>query len=148
MKEKSFTLHKKDVAKFAVTFLKDIIPLLSERAGYVALRGDLGAGKTAFVKEVARLLDVKEEVISPTFILKKEYETGTKEVDKLVHIDAYRLTEKKEGKALKLEDDNNSATLIFVEWPDNIDPLPYVSHISFEYKDEDSRQVEYRIYEK
>lgn len=148
MKEKTFILEKSGLQKFALLFLKDVVPLLSERAGYVALHGDLGAGKTAFVKEVATLLGVKEEVVSPTFILKKEYETETKEVEKLVHIDAYRLTEKKEGAVLRLADDNEKGVLIFIEWPEHIDPLPYIAHISLEYKDETSRSVHYVVNEK
>ena len=148
MKEKTLTLHKKDLGKFALSFLTDSIPLAGERAVFVALIGDLGAGKTAFVKEVAKLLDVGEEIISPTFILKKEYETGVSEIEKLVHVDAYRLSSKKEGHVLKLSEDNNPKTLIFIEWPDNIDPLPYSASIEFTYKDEETREVSYKIHEK
>jgi tRNA threonylcarbamoyladenosine biosynthesis protein TsaE len=55
--------------------------------GVIALRGGLGAGKTCFVKGIARFLNVQEEVTSPTYTIISEYE-GTMP---LHHIDAYRL---------------------------------------------------------
>ncbi|HBU11958.1 MAG TPA: tRNA (adenosine(37)-N6)-threonylcarbamoyltransferase complex ATPase subunit type 1 TsaE [Clostridiales bacterium] len=55
---------------------------------FVALDGELGAGKTAFVKGIARGLHVKENVVSPTFTILRVYESGRLP---LYHYDAYRL---------------------------------------------------------
>ena len=54
----------------------------------IALKGDLGAGKTTFTKFVGKELGVKEEIISPTFNIVKIYES---KLGPLYHIDAYRL---------------------------------------------------------
>ena len=78
---------------------------LKETATVVGLSGDLGAGKTAFVKCVASILGITEVVTSPTFILEKVYIIPRGSIlgerfTKLIHIDAYRLEGGKEMRAL------------------------------------------------
>ena len=60
-----------------------------KRGAFIALSGDLGAGKTVFVKGLARGLQVKERVVSPTYTIMCQY-FGIKE---LYHFDLYRITE-------------------------------------------------------
>ena len=93
-----------------------------DEALVVGLSGHLGAGKTAFTKEIAKLLDVKEDVTSPTFVIMKMYQLQAESPWKrLVHIDAYRLERREELEVLEWEklvaDKNN---LILVEWPENV----------------------------
>src|SRR6185503_12528145 len=94
----------------------------SDEAILVGLRGHLGSGKTAFAKSVAKILGVKDEVTSPTFVLMKIYETGDENWKRLVHIDAYRLEKREELEALDFEsvisDKNN---LVLIEWPENVE---------------------------
>ena len=105
----------------------------NKRATVIGLSGNLGAGKTAFVKAVARALNIEETVTSPTFVIMKIYEirssvaeNGGETVDgknwkRLVHIDLYRLEKKEELKALNLEDVvNDPNNLVMVEWPENV----------------------------
>lgn len=76
----------------------------------VLLNGDLGAGKTTFVKQIAKENGVKENVTSPTFTLLKTY-NGKKY--NIVHVDAYRL----EGDEFsELDDYLNDENVIFIEW--------------------------------
>ena len=88
----------------------------------VGLSGHLGAGKTAFVKAVAKALGVTEEVTSPTFVIMKLYETSHPHWRRLVHIDAYRLEGPEELEALGFKsltaDPHN---LIMIEWPENVE---------------------------
>ena len=58
----------------------------------VALQGELGAGKTQFVKGMAAGLGIAEPVQSPTFVLMKVYKTSDQRFDTFVHVDCYRLT--------------------------------------------------------
>ena len=76
----------------------------------ILLNGDLGAGKTTFVKGFAKAKGVTRPVTSPTFNLLKTYET-----DKytLVHVDAYRL---EGGSFDELYDYANEDNVIFIEW--------------------------------
>ena len=78
----------------AENVIKTLASESSGRAKVLFLEGDLVAGKTTFAKELASVLGVlKEDVHSPTFILKKEYKTEHPIFRKLVHIDAYRFNE-------------------------------------------------------
>jgi len=122
---------------------------VKDTATVIGLSGDLGAGKTAFTKCVASILDIDEIVTSPTFILEKVYIIPRGSIlgeryTKLIHIDAYRLESGKEMKALDwkslLLDENN---LILLEWPEKVsDALPTDTiNLSFEYEDEKTRNV-------
>lgn len=110
----------------------------------VGLSGHLGAGKTVFVKAVARGLGIEEEITSPTFVIMKIYETQHPKWKRLVHIDAYRLEKREELEVLNWEqlvsDPNN---LIMVEWPENVglDKDEGVSKLNFEVLN----KSEYRI---
>jgi len=92
-----------------------------EGALTVGLSGHLGAGKTAFVKAVARELGIAEEITSPTFVIMKIYNTKNKTFKKLVHIDAYRLDNKEDMAVLALHAHlKENGTLIMIEWPENV----------------------------
>lgn len=96
-------------------------------ATLIALRGDLGAGKTTFVQALARELGIAETVQSPTYVLMKKYEIKKAAPFKtLVHIDAYRLNNAEEFAALKPEQFlEDPKALIVVEWPERVgDALP------------------------
>lgn len=93
-----------------------------EHATLLTLKGDLGAGKTAFTKELAKILGVETHVTSPTFVLAKEYSLADQIFSKLIHIDAYRLegeeTLKTVGFDELLQDTNN---LVVLEWPERVE---------------------------
>ncbi len=146
--KKVFKVTQKDLQKPASELLLELVPKAESQGVFVALHGDLGAGKTAFVKEVAKLLGVEEEIISPTFILKKEYVVPLREVEKLIHIDAYRLNSAKEGRVLRLENDDIPKTITFVEWGEKLEKRAWDAELSFEYISEEVRGVEVVIHEK
>lgn len=123
--------------------------LLKEEGGEVAtvvtLEGNLGAGKTAFVKGVADALGLEKELVtSPTFVIQKIYNLSNKTFSKLIHIDAYRFEKENEAHILKLDslfqDPHN---LIFIEWPERIAThIPKnAKRISFEFIDESKRKI-------
>ncbi len=115
-------------------FVRNVTAMLAmdrhnTKAVVLGLRGELGAGKTTFVQQLARQMGVREVVQSPTYVLMKKYALpdglnpmGQKRRFKnLVHIDAYRLENPKEFAALKpaefLDDPSN---LVVVEWPERL----------------------------
>ncbi|MDP3402654.1 MAG: tRNA (adenosine(37)-N6)-threonylcarbamoyltransferase complex ATPase subunit type 1 TsaE [bacterium] len=114
-----------DLEEEAREFVSTLHPK-QDSATLVTLSGNLGAGKTAFTQAVARTLGVTDTVTSPTFVLAKSYELSGTEFSKLVHIDAYRLTEGKDLKALDLAQTLKDAqTLVLLEWPEMVvDGLP------------------------
>jgi tRNA threonylcarbamoyladenosine biosynthesis protein TsaE len=85
----------------------------------VALSGELGAGKTAFVQGAARALGVPERVTSPSFVLVKSYRDGRLPV---IHADVYRLGTLQD--VLELGDEVlDPSGVTFVEWADAIGAL-------------------------
>lgn len=123
---KTFYSHSlEETRKVAADWLKEVSDKYEDReeAFVVGLSGHLGAGKTAFVKMAAKILGIKEEVTSPTFVIMKIYETDGKPFvwKRLVHIDAYRLEKGEELEALgfeKIVEDKNN--LVMIEWPENV----------------------------
>ena len=87
------------------------------------LSGDLGAGKTALVKGIAKGLGIQNEITSPTFTLMNIYDIKDKKrkIETMVHIDTYRLKHEKGLLEIGVEDylgkDN---TVCLVEWPEKI----------------------------
>ena len=79
----------------------------------VAFTGDLGAGKTAFVRGMARGLGIDERVTSPTFTIVNEYEGGLRP---LFHFDLYRLFDSDELFDIGWEDYLSRGGICAVEW--------------------------------
>lgn len=133
-----------DLDRFAVEFLARL-PAKDDGATIVGLSGDLGSGKTAFVKSVARILGIGEEVTSPTFVIEKRYKIPADErFHTLIHIDAYRLENGDELRPIKFTDTaGGRGHLIFIEWPEQVmDVLPTERPgISFAHIDESTRKI-------
>ena len=82
----------------------------------ICLNGELGSGKTVFVKGFAKALGIKETVTSPTFSLVKEYHDGEMP---LFHMDVYRMEDSKEN--FGLDDYLNQDGICIIEWPEMIE---------------------------
>lgn len=112
-----FSLSEEETLEFAAAFAQRL------RGGeLVLLEGDLGHGKTAFVRGVARGLELpEEEVTSPSYTLIHEYRGGRLLV---YHVDLYRLEGLEELETLGLEELQGPAAVVLVEWGDRL-PLSY-----------------------
>ena len=107
----------------------------------IAYEGDLGAGKTAFTRGVARGLGILEPVTSPTYTIVNEYPEGRLP---LFHFDMYRIGDSDELFDLGWEDYLSRAGVCAVEWSENVwDALedPIVVTISKDPADEDTRHI-------
>jgi tRNA threonylcarbamoyladenosine biosynthesis protein TsaE len=86
----------------------------------LALEGPLGAGKTTFVKGLAKGLGVKQVITSPTFILMKVYKAKRGRIRQLVHVDCYRLPAA-EFSAIGLTDYlGDPHTVVAIEWAEKL----------------------------
>ncbi len=97
---------------------------LSNRAFIIALEGDLGSGKTTFIQGLAQGLKVGENILSPTFVIQKDFSLELKNFKNLYHFDAYRLKNPEELLELGFRDlIRNPENLIVIEWADKIKKL-------------------------
>lgn len=103
----------------------------------VLLCGDLGAGKTAFTKGIAKGLGIEDEITSPTYAYMNDYD------GKLYHYDCYRLTCGEQAEALGLCDYFYSDGVCVIEWSENIQSvLPKkCKKVKIEVVDEDTRRI-------
>ncbi len=114
--------NTKETDKIAKIFLDKLLKSKRQQGALVVgLSGDLGSGKTAFTKLVAKNLGIKNKVFSPTYVIMKKYPIKQKGYRFFFHLDAYRLENEKELLNLGWEEIiNNKEHLIFIEWPENV----------------------------
>lgn len=109
----------------------------------VLLSGNLGAGKTAFVRGLAEGLGIDPtDVSSPTFTIVHEYRGGRLT---LYHVDLYRLERAATGD-LGLEEMGVADGVLAIEWPDRLThDLPGAQTVNLEIVDDQTRQITYSI---
>lgn len=148
--EKKTIKNLLEMEAFAKDFYTKNFPAPSQKkATILFLSGELGSGKTTFVRFLTRVLGVKARVTSPTFVIEKRYRIPSKgsPFRKLIHIDLYRLCGSDVFGALDFEETaSDPENLICIEWPENLSEgvvLPDAV-LRFEFVDENSRRVEVR----
>lgn len=113
-----------ETTKFASQFAKDLEKKAKGKGLIVGLQGDLGAGKTTFVKGMAKGLGLDpQRVTSPTFTIINEY-------GPLVHIDFYRLEKETEIALLGWEEYLQPGRLVVIEWPERDSRLKKIMNVS------------------
>jgi tRNA threonylcarbamoyladenosine biosynthesis protein TsaE len=84
----------------------------------VAIKGEMGAGKTTFIKSLCKYLHVQDEVSSPTFGLVNQYQTASNTC--IYHFDFYRIKSIEEVYDIGYEDYFYSGNLCLIEWPEMV----------------------------
>jgi len=109
--------------------------------------GQLGTGKTTFIQNLAKHLQVKEEVNSPTFSLINEYKSDTYE--KIYHLDLYRLKSLQEALEIGLFELIDSGYFCLIEWASAIGFKPSEPYIliEIEHLNQENRRLRVRIHE-
>lgn len=108
----------------------------------IGLSGELGSGKTAFVKGIAFGLGYKGYVKSPTFTIVNQYHTDTLT---LFHLDVYRLSSFEELLLIGFESIISEGAVMMIEWFDKFPELSQYQHISInlDYAGESSRKIRF-----
>lgn len=141
--------------KIAQFILKKILQLKFEpgkKTLIFIIEGDLGVGKTVFVKGIADLIGI-DNIVSPTFVVYYEYPVVTKRVrvlfnKKLVHIDLYNIQDPEEFQYLGIEKYLDTGNLLCFEWGEKAGEIinklrqkGKVVYISMKYIDEKRREI-------
>lgn len=131
---------------YARAFVESIPKQTPGGAYLVGLEGELGAGKTSFVQEVAKILGIEGRVTSPTFVVLKTYSIARAPFTHLVHADLYRLHKDDPDTIGWSEYMKDPKNLILAEWPERIHGgMPKGTRvISFSVIGDDRRRVEER----
>ena len=133
---------QQNIDQIAQTIISDLPK--KDGATIIALRGDLGAGKTTLTQAIAKYLGVVEVFTSPTFVIAKFYDTKNDAYKNLVHIDAYRIEEPHELVILGWEEIVlNQENIVVIEWPEKIAAkIPARSiNLYFDFVDEVTRKI-------
>ena len=147
MREKYLTTNPKQTKKIGANLSKEIIKtFLGDIAVVIALKGELGGGKTTFVQGLAIELGIKEKILSPTFVILKRFKIKNSKLkfNNFYHIDCYRIQKTDElinlGFKEIIKDPKN---IVVVEWAENIRKiLPNNTFwIQFSFIDKNTRQI-------
>lgn len=114
---------------YEVNTVKDYLPIIQELLDGCArkvflLEGELGAGKTTFVKAVCKYLGVEDMVDSPTFSIVNKYDYPfAGKMKSIFHLDLYRIESTDEALDLGIYEILDSGDWVFIEWPEVIESL-------------------------
>lgn len=104
---------------------KELIPQFLHKV--ILFEGEMGAGKTTFMKVLVEEMHTQDEISSPTFSIVNEYDT---ELGKVYHFDMYRIKSEEEAMDFGVEEYLYSGNFCFIEWPSKVENLlPEEHHI-------------------
>ena len=98
----------------------------------ILFNGEMGVGKTTFIKELAKVLGVNEPTSSPTFSLVNEYQTNDNQL--VYHFDVYRLKHESEALDMGIDEYLYSGNWCFIEWAEKIPNLIPQQHSVIDIK--------------
>lgn len=117
------TKNERETKKVGEFLAKAILKTNLKNSVILALEGELGGGKTTFLKGFAKGLGIKEKILSPTFIIMRKFniEPRTSNFEHFYHIDCYRIEKPKEILDLGFNEIVKSPkNIIAIEWADRI----------------------------
>jgi tRNA threonylcarbamoyladenosine biosynthesis protein TsaE len=119
---------------------KEFLELIGERK-IICFNGQMGAGKTTFVKALLKAMDARDDGSSPTFSLINEYESYM--YGSIFHFDLYRINSMEEALDIGIEEIIYQDNVCFIEWPDkilNLLPDDYVE-VTIHVNEDNSRTL-------
>jgi len=119
------------------------ISLNLDTAFVISLEGDLGGGKTSFMQGFAKGLNLNQKILSPTFIICRQYDLSVASFESLYHCDYYRL-DQEENKEVGFDSFfANPQNLVVVEWGDKIKSILPEKRltIKFDFKGKEKRVI-------
>jgi len=127
-----------ETKKIAQDFAKNL-----KSGDIICLDGDLGTGKTHFVKFIGEFFNIKQ-INSPTFILMKIYKIKNNKIKQLIHFDLYRIKNLKETQDFSLKEYlQEKDSIIFIEWSKIIKKIlpKKTKFIKIKYLNQNKREI-------
>lgn len=110
-----------DTKKIAQGLISQILRDMHKKTVVIGLVGELGSGKTTFVKSLAKTLGVRSTITSPTFLIQKKYKINKNNFSSFIHMDAYRIKKISELSGVGFEKEiSNDENIVVIEWADLI----------------------------
>jgi len=126
MKEIYITSSVEETELLGASFARELVEAYDGECIFVAMYGDLGAGKTAFVRGFASVISPNSAVRSPTYTIVNEYRKDNINGISLYHFDMYRITDEDELYSIGFFDYIKNGGICIAEWCENIKPcIPY-----------------------
>jgi len=122
----------------------------TKKALVIGLEGELGSGKTTFIQGLAKGMEIREAITSPTFVILKKFDLlpQASSIRYFYHIDCYRINRPQELIDLDFKEIiNNSQNIIVIEWAERIRKIlpPDTWWIKFEHFGQNQRRISLRI---
>ena len=151
MAQTTISSNDKATKLTARRLLKKNLQTIGSKPLVIMLYGELGAGKTVFVKGLGELLGIKD-IVSPTFVIYYEYPMKHSAVRKLYHYDLYKLQDIEEFEHLGIEEALQPGNVIAIEWSEKSDHISAqlkkkATIITVEINHVDETRREIKIYE-
>lgn len=138
MNEQKYTVQSEsETEKLGAALAKRLLDA-GERFAFIALRGEMGVGKTAFTRGFCRHLGI-DAVHSPTYTVVNEYKGGAYPV---LHFDMYRIERVEELYSIGFEDYLAKDAYLLCEWSENIEPYlpPYAIFVTLTRTEKDGER--------
>lgn len=118
------THSAEETEQLAASFLQSLPP-----DSTIALYGELGVGKTTFVRGLARAMGINDDITSPTYNIYYLYRGKTN----LLHLDAYRLENETQYDELLIDDFLITPYILAIEWPENLGSRLPKDHLPLQF---------------
>lgn len=136
-----FVKNQRETNRLAKILAQEIVKksLKNKTALIIGLEGELGSGKTTFIKAFAKGLGIKKRLTSPTFVLMKNYRN-------FYHIDCYRIKNYKDVLALDFKEIiSNPKNIVTIEWAEKIKKILPKNIIWLKFKTISDKEREIKI---
>lgn len=147
----------KETKKIAQYFFKKKREVLAKKPLVFIIEGELGVGKTVFVKGIGEFLGI-DKIVSPTFVVFYEYDLpklknkDLVKIKKLIHVDLYNVQDEEEFEYLNLEDLLQKGYLMLIEWGEKMGDLyeklkerGEIVYVKIEYLEEKKRKISFQF---
>ena len=126
-----------EIGQVAEKFLAE-----TETNSIFCFEGEMGVGKTTFIKSLCEAMGVDDNISSPTFSIVNEYETNDRKI--IFHFDCYRISKIEDAINIGINEYLESENICFIEWAENIAPLlpEHFVKVKITMNEDASRKIE------